>query len=81
MDQITRQYLIFAATIGGIISFIFNFFIIELVRNTPLYGFPIGLGETVGIINLLFKLTNTIVIGAALTVPVYYVLIWLERRR
>jgi hypothetical protein len=81
MDQITRQYIIFSATIAAGISFVFNFLIIELVRGTPLYGFPLGLGETVGFINLLFKFTNTVIVAAALTVPVYYALMWLQRRR
>jgi hypothetical protein len=81
MDQITRQYIIFSAAIATGISFVFNFFIIEFVRGTPLYGFPLGLGETEGFINLLFKFSNTVIIAAALTVPVYYALMWMQRRR
>ncbi len=81
MDQITRQYILFSFTIAVGISFVFNFFVIELVRGTPLYGFPLGLGETVGFINMLFKFTNTIIVAAFVTVPVYYGLMWLQRRR
>lgn len=81
MNEINRQYILFSALIAAIVSFVFNFFIIEFVRGTPLYGFPIGLGETVGFINLLFKLTNTIVIGAALTVPIFYGLKWVQNKR
>ncbi|MCS7317415.1 MAG: hypothetical protein NZZ41_03720 [Candidatus Dojkabacteria bacterium] len=81
IDPVTKQYLIFSTIISMIISFFFNFFLVNFLENSfILYGFPLGLKGTTGLINLFYRLINTLVVGLLLIVPMYLFLNWIKSK-
>ena len=81
IDPVTKQYAIFSLIIGLIISFILNFMIVDIFKGTLLYGFPLNLGGVSGIVSILYKLIDTLFIGAVFAVPVYMLIMYLLKRQ
>ncbi len=83
MDEINpavKQYLIFSAVIAVIVSIIVNFMLIESLKGTPFYGFPINLTGTEGITMFFYRIINTLIEGLLLIIPVYLIIQWLMTR-
>ena len=80
INPAVKQYLIFSAVIAVIVSLIVNFSLIESLKGTPFYGFPVSLAGTEGFINLVYRLINTLIEGLLLIIPVYLIIQWLMTR-
>ena len=80
IDPATKQYIIFSAVVSLLISIFINFIFVNLMTGTFAYGFPINLGASEGIVNILLRTINTVIIGLFLTVPIYYLIIWWIKR-
>lgn len=80
IDPATKQYIIFSLVISLIIGVIINFVLIEAVRGTFAYGFPINLNGVEGIVNFIDRIINTVVIGGFITFPVYFGIKYLQTR-
>jgi hypothetical protein len=83
MDNINpavKQYLIFSAVIALIVSLIVNFMLIESLKGTPFYGFPVNLTGSEGLGNFFYRIINTIVESLLLIIPVYLIIQWLLTR-
>jgi hypothetical protein len=80
INPAVKQYLIFSAVIATIVSAIVNFALIESLKGTPFYGFPINLTGAAGIAEFFSRIINTLIEGALLIIPVYLIIQWLMRR-
>lgn len=80
IDPALKQYLIFSFVIAIIISFIINFGLVEGVRGTFAYGFPINLNDIEGFGNFLARVVNTFIMGLFLTAPMYFIFKYLRER-
>lgn len=80
VDPAKKQYLMLAAIITLIGSFLLNFFFFELVKDTFVYGFPIGLKDATGAGDLMARIVNAIVFFIVFVFPVYFGLMWVVRR-
>jgi len=80
IDPAVKQYLIFSFVIGIIVGVLVNFLLIEGVKGSFAYGFPIVLNGVEGIANFLYRVINTVVLGGLLTIPIYLGLKWLQTR-
>lgn len=81
IDPVVKQYAIFAFIVSVIISFVINFFIVNLLENSfILYGFPISLKGIEGFTNFLYRLINTLITSLILVIPVYLFLNWIKSR-
>lgn len=74
LDPKIREYGIFSFTIAVIISLVINFTLVETLKGSFAYGFPINLAATSGIGNFLARVINSLVMGAFLTIPAYYLI-------
>ena len=81
MNPATKQYLIFSFIVGILLSIIINFVLIDIIKGTFLYGFPISLNGVDGFLNFLFRVINTLLIGTFLVIPMFYIIKELNRRR
>ncbi len=79
-DPGKRQYLIFAGVIALIFSGIISFFFAGVLEGPFISGFPVAVTSLSGITKFIAQLFNTIVLGAMLTIPTYYLLSWLNQR-
>jgi hypothetical protein len=80
IDPAVKQYLTFSLVLAVILSVIINFGLVDLVKGTFAYGFPVNLSEAVGFANFIGRIINTLVFSFFLTVPVYFGLKWLRER-
>ncbi|MEO6728639.1 MAG: hypothetical protein ABIM99_01830 [Candidatus Dojkabacteria bacterium] len=80
MDPAVKQYLIFSLVIGVIAGVLINFILIEGVKGSFAYGFPIVLNGVEGIANFLYRIINSLILGALLTIPIYLGLKYLQTR-
>lgn len=71
IDPAVKQYLIFSFVIGIIVGVLVNFILIEGVKGSFAYGFPIVLNGVEGFANFLDRVINSLVLGALLTIPIY----------
>jgi hypothetical protein len=81
MDPAKQQYIIFSGVIGLILALVINFFFVDLLQNSFLYGFPISLSGTSGIGMFLARVINSVVIGLIMTPLVYFTIRWLQTRQ
>lgn len=80
MDPAKKQYLIFASIITLICSLLLNFFFFEFVKDTFIYGFPVGLKDVTGLGDFIARVINMIVFFLVFVFPVYFGLMWVVRR-
>jgi hypothetical protein len=80
IDPSVKQYMVFSFVVAMIVSFVINFTLMEGVRGTFAYGFPINLNEIEGIASFFARIVNTLVMGLFLTIPMYFVFKWLRER-
>lgn len=80
MNPATKQMLIFSFVISLIASAVINFLIVEILKTTFLYGFPINLASTSGIGTFLSRVINTVVVGIILLPAVFYGVKYLQSR-
>ncbi|MEP7103767.1 MAG: hypothetical protein ABI721_03600 [Candidatus Dojkabacteria bacterium] len=81
MDPAVKQYIVFSFVISLILGVLVNFILIEGVKGTFAYGFPINLNAVEGVLNFVYRVINTLILGALLTVPVYLGLKYLQTRQ
>ncbi|BCX14311.1 MAG: hypothetical protein KatS3mg085_843 [Candidatus Dojkabacteria bacterium] len=79
-DPAKRQYYIFSLVVAIILSFIINFVVIETLKGSLFYGFPLSLNGVTGFVAFIYKLINTIIYSLLLSVAVYYGIMWLINR-
>lgn len=79
-DPGKRQYLIFAGILALMVSGIISFFFSGILEGPFISGFPIAISTLEGIARFMAQLVNTVVLGAMLTVPMYYLLSWLNQK-
>lgn len=80
IDPAVKQYIIFSLVISLIIGVLVNFVLIEGVKGSFAYGFPIVLNGVEGVLNFVYRIVNTVILGLLLTVPVYFGIKWLQTR-
>lgn len=81
MNPATKQYFVFSLIVALILSAIINFGFIELIKGSFIYGFPFNLNNLEGFGAFLARVVNTLVMGAFLAIPTYFILRELDRRR
>jgi len=74
LDPKIREYGTFSFIVAVIISLFINFTLVETLKGSFAYGFPLNLATTSGIGNFLARVVNSLVMGAFLTVPTYYLI-------
>lgn len=80
IDPVTKQLWIFSLIVSIVLSGAINFFLIELLRGSFLWGFPINLANTAGIGTFLARLVNSVALGVILTPLTYYIVKYLQTR-
>jgi hypothetical protein len=79
-DPAKRQYFMFSFVLGVIIGLFLNFFLADLITGPIVSGFPFNVSDASGIGGFFQKIINSTVMGALLTVPIYYGITWLQNR-
>lgn len=80
IDPVTKQYGIFSIIISLILSFIINFLLIETLKGTFAYGFPINLTGAEGFTLFFYRIVNTLVEALFLIVPIFVAIKWFLNR-
>lgn len=79
-DPAKKQYLIFSFVISLIFGVILSFPLADLLEGPLVSGFPISISDMSGLGKFFAQVFNSVILGAILTVPVYYGLDWLQNR-
>lgn len=80
MDPVAKQLWIFSFIVSVIVAALINFIVMELLKGSFLYGFPINLTDTSGIGSFFARLVNSFLLGLILTPLTYYIVKYLQTR-
>jgi hypothetical protein len=71
-DPARKQYYIFSLVLSLILSFIINFVLVDSLKGSLFYGFPLGLENVSGLVSFIYRLVNTLIYSLFLSVAIYY---------
>lgn len=80
IDPAVKQYLVFSFVISVILGVIVSFILVDSVKGTFAYGFPIPLADAEGITMFIYRVINSLVLGLFFTIPVYLGLKYIQTR-
>lgn len=80
IDPAKKQYIIFAAIISILLSGVINFWFIEILEGSPLYGVPVNLEDVSDVVGFVGRIINSVMMGLFLTPLIYWGINWLQNR-